>query len=291
MSPDSPLKMVPTTGLEPVRCYSLEPESSASANSATWATEKRAEPSRRVAQNARGQIHCPACHLNFSLHGWLTPLHPGLGNAEKVKMQSSKMRAVIGLLVMLVGVTAILIKFDKMPGVRLNTDTGRFEFGGGQGGVEDDTQREEKRMASLADGLRLGGLSGPAARRLAIVNNETFAAGESAQVKVLGEMINLACLEIRTRSAIVQIEGATDPVEIFLEKAGVPGSKEKTPPRIVSPSQATTSTNQTARVEIDAEKAGMVRTQTFANVAGVKTDETNELAEVLVGEQKIQLSQ
>lgn len=31
--------MVPTTGLEPVRCYSLEPESSASANSATWATE------------------------------------------------------------------------------------------------------------------------------------------------------------------------------------------------------------------------------------------------------------
>ena len=31
-------EMVPTTGLEPVRCYSLEPESSASANSATWAT-------------------------------------------------------------------------------------------------------------------------------------------------------------------------------------------------------------------------------------------------------------
>ena len=29
--------LVPTTGLEPVRCYSLEPESSASANSATWA--------------------------------------------------------------------------------------------------------------------------------------------------------------------------------------------------------------------------------------------------------------
>src|ERR1019366_1608882 len=29
--------LVPTTGLEPVRCYPLEPESSASANSATWA--------------------------------------------------------------------------------------------------------------------------------------------------------------------------------------------------------------------------------------------------------------
>ncbi len=32
-----PLKLVPATGLEPVRCYSLEPESSASANSATRA--------------------------------------------------------------------------------------------------------------------------------------------------------------------------------------------------------------------------------------------------------------
>ncbi len=33
-------KMVPATGFEPVRCYSLEPESSASANSATRAHHK-----------------------------------------------------------------------------------------------------------------------------------------------------------------------------------------------------------------------------------------------------------
>jgi hypothetical protein len=32
------LKVVPATGLEPVQCYLLEPESSASANSATRAT-------------------------------------------------------------------------------------------------------------------------------------------------------------------------------------------------------------------------------------------------------------
>src|SRR5271157_3798452 len=36
----SSVKMVPATGLEPVRCYSLEPESSASANSATRAQPK-----------------------------------------------------------------------------------------------------------------------------------------------------------------------------------------------------------------------------------------------------------
>jgi hypothetical protein len=41
-------KMVPTTGLEPVRCYSLEPESSASANSATWASGSAAITAKRA---------------------------------------------------------------------------------------------------------------------------------------------------------------------------------------------------------------------------------------------------
>src|SRR5688572_5217443 len=36
--------VVPATGLEPVRCYSLEPESSASANSATRATALNKAP-------------------------------------------------------------------------------------------------------------------------------------------------------------------------------------------------------------------------------------------------------
>src|ERR1051325_10370420 len=41
--------MVPATGLEPVRCYSLEPESSASANSATRALESnRLQPAFRL---------------------------------------------------------------------------------------------------------------------------------------------------------------------------------------------------------------------------------------------------
>ena len=45
-------KMVPTTGLEPVRCYSLEPESSASANSATWAL-RQFKSSKRTTRHAR----------------------------------------------------------------------------------------------------------------------------------------------------------------------------------------------------------------------------------------------
>jgi hypothetical protein len=42
-------KVVPATGLEPVQCYLLEPESSASANSATRATDK---PARTPYQTA-----------------------------------------------------------------------------------------------------------------------------------------------------------------------------------------------------------------------------------------------
>ena len=35
------LNLVPKTGLEPARCYSLVPETSASTNSATWASQER----------------------------------------------------------------------------------------------------------------------------------------------------------------------------------------------------------------------------------------------------------
>jgi hypothetical protein len=46
------IEVVPATGLEPVRCYSLEPESSASANSATRAQgdEPKRFRARRFAQ-------------------------------------------------------------------------------------------------------------------------------------------------------------------------------------------------------------------------------------------------
>jgi hypothetical protein len=98
--------MVPTTGLEPVRCYSLEPESSASANSATWATcdqpfsdtlsltmEQVNSPDQQASDTAykardaalqhphprradgteRGDVHCIPCAAklrNDSVHGW-----------------------------------------------------------------------------------------------------------------------------------------------------------------------------------------------------------------------------
>ena len=49
--------MVPATGFEPVRCYSLEPESSAFANSATRATDiAEAQVSKALPPGASVQL-------------------------------------------------------------------------------------------------------------------------------------------------------------------------------------------------------------------------------------------
>lgn len=64
--------------------------------------------------------------------------------------------------------------------------------------------------------LRLTGLSGPENRRLALINNQTFAAGESARVKLKGGEVKLLCKEIRNRSVIVQLDGSGTTQELFI---------------------------------------------------------------------------
>ena len=136
-------------------------------------------------------------------------------------MESPVMRSVIGVLVMLLAIAGILIRFDKMPGVRLHQGTNGFEFttGGGQGAAGGDDGRADGSKPTLGDDLRLGGVSGNPARRLVIVNNQTLAVGEMAQVEIRGERVNVLCQEIRTKSAIIQVEGEREPVEIFLHGA------------------------------------------------------------------------
>jgi protein disulfide-isomerase len=67
------------------------------------------------------------------------------------------------------------------------------------------------------DELKLTGLSGAAARRFAIVNNQTFASGETARVKLKGVEVKVLCKEIRAKSVVVQVEGANEAKELFLE--------------------------------------------------------------------------
>ena len=66
------------------------------------------------------------------------------------------------------------------------------------------------------DDLKLTGLSGSGTRRLAIINNQTFAVGETARVKLKDREVNLLCKEIRAKSVLVQMDGGTEITELFM---------------------------------------------------------------------------
>ncbi|HLH54103.1 MAG TPA: hypothetical protein VKY92_10870 [Verrucomicrobiae bacterium] len=65
-----------------------------------------------------------------------------------------------------------------------------------------------------APSLVLKGISGSPAHRLAIINNETFAKGDTAKLKVDGTLVKVTCLDIRERSVVVTVGEAGQPTEI-----------------------------------------------------------------------------
>jgi hypothetical protein len=55
--------------------------------------------------------------------------------------------------------------------------------------------------------ITLKGITGTVSKRLCILNNRTFEVGETAEMKVSGQSITVKCLEIKTKSAVVTING------------------------------------------------------------------------------------
>lgn len=68
------------------------------------------------------------------------------------------------------------------------------------------------------DALTLKGISGPAQKRLALINNQTFGAGESANVQLGDGKVAIKCLEIRESSVLVQFDKSGEKKELFLNK-------------------------------------------------------------------------
>jgi thioredoxin-related protein len=64
------------------------------------------------------------------------------------------------------------------------------------------------------EALALKGISGPKDRRMALINNETFLAGETAKVKVKDGRVEVCCKEIREDSVLVTVDGK--PAELKL---------------------------------------------------------------------------
>lgn len=66
--------------------------------------------------------------------------------------------------------------------------------------------------------LVLKGISYTKGHRLALINNVTFAAGEKADLKINDQKVQVRCLDIRDRSALVTIEGTKETRELQLRK-------------------------------------------------------------------------
>lgn len=72
--------------------------------------------------------------------------------------------------------------------------------------------------APIPDTLTLKGISGTAARRYAIINDRTFGVMDSARMKLAKTNLLVRCLEIRTNSVLLQIEGRSEKQELFLSE-------------------------------------------------------------------------
>jgi hypothetical protein len=70
--------------------------------------------------------------------------------------------------------------------------------------------------------LVLFGITGPPERRIALINNQTFLAGEENRVRIPGGSSIVKCEEIRERSVIVTIQGGTEQFEIHLLEQTLP---------------------------------------------------------------------
>jgi len=70
--------------------------------------------------------------------------------------------------------------------------------------------------------LVLLGFTGTPERRVALINNQTFLAGEENKVRVPGGSSLVKCEEIRERSVVVTIQGGTERFEIHLLERTLP---------------------------------------------------------------------
>jgi len=70
--------------------------------------------------------------------------------------------------------------------------------------------------------LRLSGVSGAGAYRLALINNQSFSEGEVNELKMAGQTVKLKCLEIGQETVVVQIQDTATRYELIMSGAAIP---------------------------------------------------------------------
>jgi len=69
----------------------------------------------------------------------------------------------------------------------------------------------------VPDTLELRTILGSGARRIALVNDRNFSVNESGKVRVGKTNCVVHCIEIRTKSVLIQVEGEKETQELFLK--------------------------------------------------------------------------
>jgi len=69
----------------------------------------------------------------------------------------------------------------------------------------------------VPDTLTIMGISGAGSRRLALIDDLAFCAGESGKVRVGRTNVMVKCLEIRSNSVVIEVEGSPGKQELFLK--------------------------------------------------------------------------
>ena len=65
--------------------------------------------------------------------------------------------------------------------------------------------------------LMLNSIVGSGSRRVALINNRTFAQGDEVQVRVASGQVRVKCLEIGDKFVTVIIQGESNPKQLFLK--------------------------------------------------------------------------
>ena len=105
--------------------------------------------------------------------------------------------------------------------VKLRNARDPFFPGASPNGAEATGGTNAAPAAKVELDLRLYGIIGTAANRMALINHRPFAVGEEARVPVQnGEKVTVKCLEIREESVVISIKGreASERKELYLSR-------------------------------------------------------------------------
>jgi|ERR1051326_604716 TRAP-type mannitol/chloroaromatic compound transport system permease large subunit len=73
-------------------------------------------------------------------------------------------------------------------------------------------------FSQIFNGIALKGISGVAGKRLALLNNRTFQAGEEFDFRFNNQIFKVRCIEVREKSVVIGIEGTPETKEIQLRQ-------------------------------------------------------------------------